>query len=331
MKVCNLKGLGALVLMILVILVFCGFKSNKNVAELKKVKIGCNRLRVSLPLFVAQEQGIFRKNGLNVELVMFDTAQPLMDALCAGHLNAAGYTAFPITFSAQMRSKKQLYYATALVEDDEHPISMLMVKKDSRINGIADLRGKRIGILPTFAYRAWLDMILKENNISNKEVVVQMIAPALTPAALASGSVDAMFTNDPAITTTVQKGIGRVLYNGAIVPKYLWSPLPFGSFNLSKEFVDNNPDTAQRIVKSLDEAIAIINKDPNKAKKMMANYLPEAERPFVHHYPDSLYQNSREVSRKDFERLADSYLKEGIIKERLDVKGLVYDYKPRGE
>jgi len=297
-------------------------------SALQKVKIGYSQVRISLPIFVAAEQGIFKKNGLDVELEMFDTAQPLMDALCGGKVDVAGYTALPITFSGQLRSKTDLYYTTAIMEDDAHPLSMLMVKKDSSISSIKELKGKKIGILPTAAYKAWLVMILKENGISSEDVTIQNVAPAMTPSALESGTVDAMFTIDPAVTTTIQKGIGKLLYEGAIVPKYLGSPFPFGSFNMTKDFVAKNPDTAKKIVKSLDEAIDFINANQQEAKKMMANYLPDAQKPFVTSYPDASFLKSTEFSAEALMKVADLYKNQGIINEPMDLSKSVYQYTP---
>jgi NitT/TauT family transport system substrate-binding protein len=297
---------------------------NVNATELKRVKIGYSQLRISLPVFVAQEKGIFKKNGLDVELEMFDTAQPLMDALCGGKLDVAGYTAFPITFSAQLRSKRDLVYATALMEDDSHPISMFVIKNDSTISSIAKLKGKRIGILPTYAYKAWLELILEKNGIKPDEVIIQQVAPSMTPAVLESGAVDVMFTNDPAVTACIKKGIGKLLYKDAIVPKYFWSPFPFGSFNMTKEFVQNNPAVAKQIVKSLDEAIDFINSNQQAAKKIMANFLPEAQKVFVESYPDALFLKSTQFSVKELMKVEESYKEQGIVKETLDLSKSLY-------
>jgi len=301
--------------------------SKENLKTPDKVKIGYSQLRISLPVFVAEEKGIFKENGLDVELEMFDTAQPLMDALCGGKLDVAGYTAFPIIFSAQLRSKTDLYYATAIMENDTHPISMFMVKKDSSIGSIKDLKGKKIGILPTLAYKVWLELILKENGISPEEVTIQNVAPAMTPSTLESGAVDAMFTNDPAVTTTIQKSIGKLLYEGAAVPQYMkWSPFPFGSFNMTKDFVDKNPEAAQKIVKSLDEAIDFINSNQQDAKKIMAKYLPDAQKSFVESYPDTMFVKSTEFKPEELTKVANSYKEQGIISETLDLSKLLYKY-----
>ena len=329
----KLISLGLIFSFIILLVTGCGtnVKPSSNTtppAENTKVKIGYSRLRISLPIFVAAQKGIFKENGLDVELEMFDTAQPLMDALVGGGIDVAGYTAFPITLSAQLRSKKDLYYTTAIMEDDQHPISMLMVKKDSSISSIQDLKGKKIGILPTLAYKVWLEMILQKNGIAPNEVTIQQVAPAMTPSALESGLVDAMFTNDPAVTTTVQKGVGKLLYTGAIVPKYMWSPFPFGSFNMTKDFVDRNPDTAKRIVKSLDAAIDFINANPKEAKQAMQDFLPEEQKSFVASYPDSIFLKSTDFTSAELMKVATAYKEQGIISEPIDLSKLVYQYTP---
>lgn len=303
--------------------ILCGV-IRADAAALEKVKIGYSRLRISLPVFVAQEKGIFEKNGLAVQLEMFDTAQPLMDALCGGKLDVAGYCAFPITFSAQLRSGKDLLYATMLMEDNAHPVSMFVVKKDSSIGSIAGLKGKRIGILPTYAYKAWLELILEKNGINPGEVVIQQVAPAMTASTLESGAVDAVFTNDPAVTVCLQKGIGKLLYKEALVPRYFWSPFPFASFNIADEFAKNNPETVKKIVKSLDEAIDFINSDQQAAKKIMAGFLPDTQKDFVESYPDALFLKSGRVDEGELVKIEESYRELGIIKERLDLSESLY-------
>ena len=289
-----------------------------------KVKIGYSRLRISLPIFVASQKGIFAKNGLDPELVMFDTAQPLADALCGGRIDVAGYTAFPIMFSAQARSKKELYYVTAILEDEKHPISMMIVKKDSSFDSITALRGKKIGILPTVAYKIWLEVILEHNGITPGEVIFQQVAPALTPQALETGLVDAVFTNDPAVTTCLQKGIAKLLTKEALVPKYLDSPFPFASFNLTREFVKQNPVLARKIVLSLDEAIDFIASHQKESKQMMSAFLPDPQKPFVEQYADSYFLKSGEFTEKALISAGEMYQKTGILKEIPDLKEAFY-------
>lgn len=300
--------------------------SNNNGKILEKVEIGYSALRISLPVFVAQEKGYFKDAGLDVKLTRFDTAQPLMGALAGGSIDIAGYTALPITYNAMLRSKKNLLFLSGMIEDQKHRISYFIVPKNTpKTFTIKDLKGKKIGILPTVAYKAWASEILKANSLDpEKDVELIQIAPALSPSALESGQVDALFTNDPAATTTIQKGIGRLLSDTVEVPYYLGDPFLFGSFNISKAYADEHPEVVEKIKVALNKAIDFVNEHPQEAKKLMVPYLHESQKDFVQFYPDALYKKVGDISESDFQKIADMYVEIGIIPSQLDVSGLVY-------
>jgi len=305
-------------------------KKNNTISESllsnkETIIIGYSRLRISLPIFVAKEKGIFKKYGLNVKLKMYETAQPLMQALIEEKINIAGYTALPITFNGMLRSNKQLYFITTMIEDKNHRISYFLKKKDDNfIKTIKDLKDKRVGILPTIAYKAWCETILKKNNlIPNKDVKIIQIAPNLQAQTLKNGGVDALFTNDPAATSAIQVGIAELISNNIEVPKYIKNPFPFGSFNISKKWADKNPEIFKKIVLSINEACKFINKNPNKSKEMMKPYLPEQFKKHVKYYPNAFYLTTQQSSQKMYNEIADIYLKMGIIKKPINLQNLI--------
>jgi ABC-type nitrate/sulfonate/bicarbonate transport system substrate-binding protein len=263
-----------------------GTDQQANDGKKQAVRVGYSRLRISLPVFVAKEKGIFAKHGIEAELEMYDTAQPLMQALVAGKVDVAGYTALPITFNGMLRSKKQLYFITTMVEDQSHRISFLLrpaTPEGQAIKSPKDLKGKRIGILPTIAYKAWLQEILKANGLDPEtDVTIVQVAPEQTPQAIKSGGVDALFTNDPAATAAIRLGVAELVSQEVECPKYIMDPFPFGSFNVSKEWADANPDLFKKLVAALDEAAAFVNAHPEEAKACMAPYLRMPSRMTCH-------------------------------------------------
>lgn len=306
-----------------------GEKGKTN--NLAQLDIGYSRLRISLPVFVAKEKGFFEKNGIDANLIMFETAQPLMQALVAGQVDVAGYTALPITYNGMLRSKKELLFLTTMIEDNNHRISYLLRKKtepnqEPNIKSITDLKGKTIGILPTIAYKAWIEDILRDNGIDpEKDVNVQQVAPPQQPQALKSGGVDALFTNDPAATTALELGIAEFLTDEVEVPKYVVNPFPFGSFNVSKEWADKNPELLEALKKALNEAIDWTESNQKEAKLAMANYLPDKFKGDVLKYPDVEYDRTDQSDDEVFNKIADEYLRMGIIKEGLDLTNLVLE------
>src|SRR3974390_2311777 len=133
--------------------------SRRGAAGGSHMVIGVSTLRISMPVFVAEQHGLFTKHGIDAEVRRFDTAQPLADELGAARIDAGGYVAFPILFGPGAPPPK-VRVLTAIVEDAGHPLSYLLVKKGSGLRGVAALRGRRIGILPTAPSRRWPGAIL---------------------------------------------------------------------------------------------------------------------------------------------------------------------------
>ena len=321
-------AIAALVLVALVIGGYIWFRNSNgiesNTNKNQPVVIGYSKLRISLPIFVAEHNGYFKAESIQPELKSFDTAQPLMDALVAGHIKMGGFTAYPITFSAMQQSNVKLYFAGMMLEDEKHPISMLLKKKDSPISKISDLKGKRIGILPTTAYKEWLETILQENGVDPKDVTITPVAPSQAKDSLNNGQVDALFYNDPVATTTVRNGIAELITPEALVPKYLGSPFPFGAFNFRKDFADENPELVRKVNNALNKAIDYINEHPQESKEIMKVFLPDEQDPFVPFYPDALYVRSDKVPEADLKKIEDICLKIGVINKPVQLEGLLY-------
>lgn len=331
----------AITLLFLVILIagLFWFNSQKNAPNppenqshnLEKIDIGYSRLRISLPVFVAKERGLFEKYGIDANLKMYETAQPLMQALVSGQIDVAGYTALPITYNGILRSKKDILFLSVMVEDQDHRISYLLRPKTAEgqspsINSIKDLKGKVVGILPTIAYKAWLETMLKENGLEpNVDVIIQQVAPTLQTQSLKSGGVDALFTNDPVATSAITVGVAEPVSKTVEVPSYLGEPFPFGSFNISKEWATNNPEITKGIASALNEAILFINENPSEAKQYMIPYIPDQFKPHVAMYPNTLYLTLDQTTQKIFEDVAKQYLEVGIIKSPISFDGLVYN------
>ncbi len=326
----NLKraSTSALSLTLCLLLISCRSVPSKQAQNTNDFTIGYAALRISLPVFVAQDRGLFQKRGLTVRLQKYDTAQPMMDALVSGTIDAGGYCALPITFSAMARSKVDLLFLSALMEDQDHPVSMLIVRSDSGIKSISDLAHKRIGILPTRAYEVWMRTILLKNNVDPNDVVIQQVAPALQPEALISGSIQALFTNDPGATNTLSHDGTKRLVQGAIVPEYTYSPFYFGSFNVRKDWAAANPETVVKIGQALDEAIDVIAHDQAYAKSLMAKFIDPKLAPLSSQYPDSLYLNSKQVSNADLTKVYDYYKSVNVVTSPLGLTNDQYTWQP---
>jgi NitT/TauT family transport system substrate-binding protein len=263
--------------------------------------IGVSTLRISLPVFVAEQHGLFAKHGIAAEVRRYETAQPLADELGAGRIDAGGYVAFPILFGPGAPPPK-VRVLTAIIEDSAHPLSYLLVKKGSGLRGVTALRGRRIGILPTAAYRRWLEAILMHDGLRPEDVTIVPLAPSLEADALAGGGVDALFTGDPMATAALARGLAEPATDTPDVPRVLGEPFLFGTFAVTDDFAQKHPETARALAAALDEAIALIAADPAVGTAAMKPYVRENERPFVDRYPAARYLRSSEITAAQLDR-----------------------------
>jgi ABC-type nitrate/sulfonate/bicarbonate transport system substrate-binding protein len=283
------------------------------------LSIGVSLLRISLPVFVAEQEGIFRTHGLDVDLRSYQTAQPMMDDVVAGRLDAGGFVAYPIAFLATEHAARPPRLATSLVEDSAHRISYALKIPTSRLRFPDDARGRVVGVLPTAAYQRWLNAILRAAGVDPSTVDVIPLAPPLQGQALASRAVDFLFTNDPVATTLLERGSARLADTGPPCPRYLGEPFAFGTFAMSASLADGRPREAARLVAAIDDAIDVIERDPSAGPQAMSTFLRPEERPTAWRYPPARFLSSSAVA-------ADFVADEG--RREFDL-GIVRDLPPR--
>jgi NitT/TauT family transport system substrate-binding protein len=284
--------------------------------------VGYSALRISLPIFVAEQRGLFAARGVRVELRRYDTAQPLVEELVDGRIDAGGYAAIPIVLTVATRADRRVRVATGLVEDEAHPVSALLRRAGrAELAAISDLRGRRVGVLPTLAYTRWLEIVLRDAGVDPADVSVVPLAPPLQVQTLAAGGVDALFTGDPMATAALASGAGERLGAAAPVPLALHGPHVFGTFLVGDAVATERADEIAALLAALDEAIGVVNADPAGAREAMTSYVREPERPHVALYPDALYLPSRAL---DGARFADEVRRAaslGLVDAAPDVSG----------
>lgn len=261
-----------------------------------RIVLGVSALRISLPVFVAADSGLFREQGLDVELRTYNTAQPMVDDVSLGHLDAAGFAAYPIVFMSSRRAQRPLRVATSLIEDHDHRLSYVLAHTGANLRFPADARGKRIGILPTVAYRRWLIAILQTVGLSADDFTIVPVEPGLQAQTLRDGGVDFLFTNDPMATAIIQNHIGEIVDDGPPCSARLGEPFSFGAFVLSGAFSEARASDATRLIAAIDRAIESVRNDPAGARRAMAHYIRPEERPFIEHYPASRYLSSDDAT-----------------------------------
>lgn len=137
-------------------------------------------------LIVAQQKGFFKENGLEVEIV--EPADPSLPA----KLVAAGKSDLAVGYQPQLLMDIDqglpLVRVGTLIAT---PLNSLVVLKQSGIQSLADLKGKKVGYSVSGFEEALLGTMLKSVGLSLKDVEPINVNWSLSPS-LISGQVDAV-------------------------------------------------------------------------------------------------------------------------------------------
>lgn len=114
-----------------------------------KISIGFWPVASGLPLFVAEKKGYFKDAGLEVEVVKFASPNQVAEALIAGRLQGTGNgVASGVLGLSEITSPGLFKIIAANPSNVDYKLDQVIVAKDSPIQLIADLKGKKFATGP---------------------------------------------------------------------------------------------------------------------------------------------------------------------------------------
>lgn len=184
-------------------------------AQAPTIRVGYLPIFTQLPLFTAVEKGYFKEGGLNVELKSFAGGAPLLEALAGGSIDIAGAANVISLFQAREQGFDfVVVLGDAGIAKKLPDIQVNMVRKDSGINTLKDLEGKRFGI-PNLGNINWLYNMeyLSRNGVDTSKISWVEIGIPRAPTALLTRQVDIATTVEPFTTVLLDSGEARPVYS----------------------------------------------------------------------------------------------------------------------
>jgi len=164
-------------------------------AQETKIALGMSGWTGFAPLTLADKAGIFKKNGLDVELKMIPQKDRHL-ALASGAIQCAATTVEThVAWNANGVPITQIFQM-----DKSYGADGLAVRND--VKGFADLKGKAIGVsAPGTAPYFGLAWMLSKNGMSLKDVKLVSLEPQPAAQAFVAGQNDAAMTYEPYLST----------------------------------------------------------------------------------------------------------------------------------
>ncbi len=316
----QLRGVkGYLVVALLFILMTAGTALGEE-----KVKIGYLRLTISLPTFVAAEKGLFEQAGLKAELTPFESGTLIISALIAGRIDANCSSATTGYWFAEQSTPDQfkifLAYGTP---SRKNPTFVAIVKKDSPIRGLKDLKGKRVGTFPG-ASSVELARAIIRTQMDPEGVIFQEVPPTILISALAAGQIDAFFAPEPVGMIAISQGIGRHLVEEPLGLLGLERGFAGAAFGFSAQFIKQNPMLAKKVKAVYYKAVDLINRDRNAVRPLLSKYTGLSEA-IAMKIPLQSWMKVETLDKEATQQYFDLLYKEGAYKKRVDTTKLYYE------
>jgi len=312
-----MKRIAALIVIILLVVT-----AGTALSE-EKVKIGYLRLVISLPTYVAVEKGLFEQEGVKVELVPFESGTLIIDALMTGRIDAnccssiTGYW-----FAAQGAPDRFKIFLGYGMPSRKNVAFVAIVKKDSPIKELKDLKGKRVGTYPGATSVALARAIIR-TQIDPEGIIFQEVPPAILISALAAGQIDAFFAPEPTGMIAISQGIGRHLVEGPMGLLGLEKGFPGSAFGFSAQFLKQNPMLAKKLKALYYKAVDFIEKDEKAARPLLTKYTGLSES-FAMSIPIQKWMKVETLDKDATQQYFDLLYKEGAYKKWIDTTKLYY-------
>ncbi len=224
------------------------------------IVIGYSNWAGWLPWAIAEQEGMFAKNNVNVVLKWFDGYLDSVEALAAGQLDGNCQTFNDtISFAADAINGE----VAILVNDNSAGNDKIIVAQE--INTMEDLKGKKVAVEAGIVNDFLLTLALESEGMKREDVEIMPLETAAAVAAFASGQVDAVGAFSPFWLTALKREGAKELISSAEFPGAIPDLLV-----VSQKMIDEQPKQAQALVNTWYDVMDFIAQNPERADKIMA-------------------------------------------------------------
>ncbi len=263
----NKTILGILALGVLVIAAFAlvyqssptGLVTASSNQPIEKISFAYVPSPISALPIIAFRNGFFAQEGLEVEEIKAPFVAQIFQQVVDNKIDVIASGEIPAVFSAL---KGGSYQINARLNENTNDLSIISFK-EKNINSLADLAGKKVGLVKVSIANYHLWRLLKEKNIDPSLVTVVDVTPQNMASALEHGDVDAIFSWEP-VSSKIISGFGSK------VSFFNPTQVRWTLFSVVSEKFSKNAEGQKRVLRALLKAEEFIKANPVKAREIIA-------------------------------------------------------------
>ena len=234
----------------------------------EKVTIGVGPAPFSLPIWVAENEGYFADNGLDVEIKDYPSGKAAVGDIIDDKVDMATITEFGFMSKSFDNSDLRIVASIATAN-----INSLVANKDKGIENISDLKGKRIATVSGTEAEFFLHTFLLFNNILTTDVEIIYLNPNNVVQSVSGGEADAAMIWEPNVYQ-IKTNLGE---ENTITWPGQGGQISYWLFNSKENFITRNPEIVKRTLKALFQAEEFIKTNEADAKAILVSHGPDAQ------------------------------------------------------
>ncbi|HCY44781.1 MAG TPA: hypothetical protein DHU33_05080 [Firmicutes bacterium] len=308
---------------------FICFTGKKEENDLRKIRVAeVTHSPFYTPFYVAIENGYFKEEGLDIELVLTPGADKVSAAVLSNdvEIGFAGPEASIYVYDGGEED-----YIISFAGLTKRDGQFILAREANDNFKLDDLYNKEIlvgrkGGMPSLNFLN----ALKKSNIDPKKININYsVEFAALSGSFIGGIGDYVNLFEPTATKLTKDNLGYVVASIGLMS----GEVPYTAFNARKSFINNNEDVIRKFTKALNKGIKYtLENNETEIAKVILKQFPDSSlndlSVIIKRYKDyDCFLDSTFISEKSFENLEDIMIDNDLLKSYVPYSDLIKNYE----
>ncbi len=251
-------------LLSLILLMQVSFSYAKEQFQSKplKLKLVYMPYITSAPFLIAEEEGFFASEGLQIEFVKMGDAMEALPSLIKGEVDVLGEAIYPAFLNAMVRGGKIKFVADrGYLPPTGCTYAAILARRalveEGELSSISQLKGRRVAAKQSSAVVGYfLEKVLVQSGLTLADVELVSLPTPMRLEAFAKGTIDITFGFEPWLTQFLRGGHATIWKSvQQLIPNFQMGLLLYGPTLLEK-----NPEAGKRFMVAYLKAVRQYNR-----------------------------------------------------------------------
>lgn len=308
---------------------FVCFTGKKEENDLRKIRVAeVTHSPFYTPFYVAIENGYFKEEGLDIELVLTPGADKVSAAVLSNdvEIGFAGPEASIYVYDGGEED-----YIISFAGLTKRDGQFILAREATDNFKLEDLYNKEIlvgrkGGMPSLNFLN----ALKKSNIDPKKININYsVEFAALSGSFIGGIGNYVNLFEPTATKLTKDNLGYVVASIGLMS----GEVPYTAFNARKSFINNNEDVIRKFTKALNKGIKYtLENNEIEIAKVILKQFPDSSlndlSVIIKRYKDyDCFLDSTYISEKSFENLEDIMIDNDLLKSYVPYSDLIKNYE----